>query len=68
MMGQVVGQQDRLFYEFDLEDVVPADHLLRRIDAVLDLSWLRTDLAAYYSPPASNSANAAMPASASAAR
>ena len=33
MMGPAVGQQDRLFYEFDLDDRVPADHLLRRIDA-----------------------------------
>ena len=41
MMGARLGCQDRLFYEFDLEDVVPRDHLLRRIDAVLDLSWLR---------------------------
>ena len=44
MMGPAVGQQDRLFYEFDLDDRVPADHLLRRIDAVLDLSWVRVDL------------------------
>jgi transposase len=49
MMGEPVGQQDRLFYEFCLEDIVPADHLLRRIDAVLDLSWLRAELAPYYS-------------------
>ena len=49
MMGPAVGQQDRLFYEFDLDDRVPADHLLRRIDAVLDLSWLRAELAPYYS-------------------
>ena len=41
MMGDPVGLQDRLFNEFDLEDMVPSDHLLRRIDAVLDLSWLR---------------------------
>jgi hypothetical protein len=41
MMGDPAGLQDRLFYEFDLEDMVPSDHLLRRIDAVLDLSWLR---------------------------
>ena len=39
MMGPAVGGQGRLFYDFDLEDMVPADHLLRRIDAVLDLSW-----------------------------
>ena len=49
MMGPAVGQQDRLFYEFDLDDRVPADHLLRRIDAVLDLSWVRSELAPYYS-------------------
>jgi len=49
MMGALVGRQERLFYEFDLEEMVPADHLLRRIDAVLDLSWLRAELAPYYS-------------------
>ena len=49
MMGAAVGRQDRLFYEFDLEEKVPTDHLLRKIDAVLDLSWLRRELAPYYS-------------------
>ncbi len=49
MMGEPVGRQDRLFYEFDLEDMVPGDHLLRRIDAVLDLSWLRGEMAPHYS-------------------
>jgi transposase len=49
MMGAPVGRQDRLFYEFDLEEVVPADHLLRRIDAVLDLSWLRGEMRPHYS-------------------
>jgi transposase len=49
MMGQVVGQQDRLFYEFNLEDRIPANHLLRRIDAVLDLTWLRSELSPFYS-------------------
>jgi transposase len=49
MMGEQLGRQDRLFYEFCLGDRVPGDHLLRRIDAVLDLSWLRTELAPYYS-------------------
>jgi transposase len=49
MMGERVGSQDRLFYEFCLEDVVPSAHLLRKIDAVLDLSWLRRELAPYYS-------------------
>ena len=38
MMGSQDDRQDRLFYNFRLEDHVPEDHLLRRIDAVLDLS------------------------------
>lgn len=49
MMGEPVGRQDRLFYEFDLEDMVPADHLLRRIDAALDVSWLRGEMTSHYS-------------------
>ena len=49
MMGRAVGRQDRFFYAFRLEDRIPADHLLRRIDAVLDLSWLRGELAPFYS-------------------
>ena len=48
-MGRLSGDQDRLFYEFDLDAVVPADHLVRRIDGVLDLSWLHGELAAFYS-------------------
>ena len=49
MLGERVGQQDRLFYEFDLDDRIPSDHLLRHLDAVLNLSWLRTKLAPFYS-------------------
>lgn len=49
MMGAPVGQQDHLFYEFCLDDVVPQTHLLRKIDAVLDLSWLRAELKPHYS-------------------
>jgi hypothetical protein len=41
MMGQRTGLQEQLFYEFPLDEWVPADHLLRKIDAVLDLSGLR---------------------------
>jgi len=32
MMGWQDGRQAKLFYEFRLEDRVPADHLLRKID------------------------------------
>ncbi len=49
MLGDPVGRQDRLFYEFDLEAMVPGDHLLRRIDAALDVSWLRGEMKAHYS-------------------
>ena len=49
MLGERVGRQDRLFYELDLEDRVPADHLLRRLYTVLDLGWLRGELAPFYS-------------------
>jgi transposase len=49
MMGWISGDQDRLFYDFHLDEVVPAGHLVRRIDGVLDLSWLRGELAPYYS-------------------
>ncbi len=49
MMGRLVGDRDRLFYAFDLDAVVPADHLVRRIDGVLDLSWPGSGLAPFYS-------------------
>jgi len=49
MMGHLPPAQSELFYEFCLENHVPCDHLLRRIDAVLDLSGLRDYLAPYYS-------------------
>ena len=49
MMGERSKSQGRFFYRFDLEQRVPADHLLRKIDAVLDLSKLRSQLAPYYS-------------------
>jgi hypothetical protein len=32
MMGQQGEDQAKLFYEFCLEDRVPADHMLRKID------------------------------------
>lgn len=49
MMGERLSGQESLFYEICLEAKVPPDHLVRRLDAVLDLSWLRQELAPYYS-------------------
>ncbi len=48
MMGRQVAQ-GALFYEFRLDDHVPADHLLRRIDRVIDLGFVREALAGSYS-------------------
>jgi hypothetical protein len=50
MMGQLSSGQERLFYSFNLEDHIPANHLLRSIDQCLDLSDLRHYLADFYSP------------------
>ena len=49
MMGDKQGAQAQFFYRFNLDEQVPADHLLRKIEAVLDLSALRAELAPFYS-------------------
>ena len=49
MMGQRRGGQGQFFYAFDLDKVVPPDHLVRQIDAVLDLNWVHKELAPHYS-------------------
>ena len=49
MMGRRKSEQGQLFYAFDLDAVVPDDHQVRRIAAVLDLSWVRGELAPHYS-------------------
>jgi transposase len=49
MMGRLKSDQGQLFYEFHLNEAVPEDHLVRKIDAALDLSWLRSELAPHYS-------------------
>jgi len=49
MMGERTVAQDALFYSFNLERHVPAEHMLRSIDLFLDLSALREQLRPYYS-------------------
>ena len=49
MMGRQSADQGRFFYDFCLEDHVPADHLLRRIDGLLDLDAVRQELTSHYS-------------------
>lgn len=48
MMGRQVAQGS-LFYGFRLEDHIPADHLLRRIDGPFDFGFVREALATSYS-------------------
>jgi len=49
MLGRSDRDQGQLFYSFNLEEVVPDDHLVRAIADVLDLSWVRAELAPHYS-------------------
>ena len=41
MMGRENDGQGQLLYHFDLEELVPPDHLLRGIDRFLDFTELR---------------------------
>jgi hypothetical protein len=47
MMGRRGQGQKRLFYQFHLDEV-PENHLVRKVDAVLDLSWVHAELAPHY--------------------
>ena len=51
MMGRRTGDQATLFYEFRLDDRIPKDHLLRRIDVAVGpvLDGVRGQLKPYYS-------------------
>jgi transposase len=51
MMGRQTADQRALFYEFNLDERVPADHLLRRIDifVMAALANVHEALTAYYS-------------------
>jgi transposase len=48
MMGRQTDDQGHLFYDFRLDEAVPDDHPVRKIAAVLDLSWVHGELAPYY--------------------
>src|SRR5262245_44137435 len=49
MMGRREDDQVQFLYAFDLDKVVPSDHLVRQIDAILDLSWVHREFRRYYS-------------------
>ena len=48
MMGRLNPDQEQLFYSFRLDEAVPHDHPVRKIAAVLDLSWVHSELAPFY--------------------
>lgn len=41
--------EPRLFYQISLEDLVPKEHLVRRLAEVLDFSWVRSATESLYS-------------------
>jgi transposase len=49
MMGRLNQDQGQFFYSFCLDEAIPGDHRVREIAAVLDLSWVRAELAPHYS-------------------
>ena len=49
MMGPRTVEQASLFYGFSLEAHVPADHLVRALDRVVDLGGVRRHLEPFYS-------------------
>ena len=48
MMGRQSADPGRFFYDFCIEGHVPSDHVLRRIDGVLDLIEARQQLKSHY--------------------
>ena len=50
-MGRLNRDQGQLFYSFCLDEVVPDDHRVREIAAVLDLSWVHARAGALLLPP-----------------
>jgi transposase len=50
MLGSKPRGQFELIMAGSLRDLVPDDHVLARVDPVLDLSWLRSDVQDCYAP------------------
>src|ERR1700741_4307736 len=48
MMGRLNHDQGEFFYSFRLDEAIPDDHPVRAIAAVLDLSWVHSELAPFY--------------------
>jgi len=48
MLGKQDRWQEDLFVACPLRDLVPEDHILKRVDVVLDLGWLREEVRDLY--------------------
>ena len=48
MLGRQDRWQEDLFVAGPLCDLIPDDHVIKRVDKVLDLSWLRWEVADCY--------------------
>ena len=48
MVGRQDRHQEQLFIPGQLRDFIPDDHILKRVDKVLDLSWLRNEVKDLY--------------------
>lgn len=48
MLGRQERWQEDLFVAGPLRDLIPDDHILKRVDRVLDLSWLRAEVQTCY--------------------
>ena len=48
MVGNQDRWQDDLFVACTLRELIPKDHILRRVNKVLDLSWLRSEVKGLY--------------------
>jgi transposase len=48
MLGRQERWQEDLFVAGPLRDLIPDDHILKRVDRVLDLSWLRDEVRDLY--------------------
>lgn len=49
MLGQKDRRQPELFVAGSRKDLLPEDHVLVRVDKVLDLGWLEAEVADLYS-------------------
>src|SRR5438034_11287260 len=48
MLGERERMDDELFVACSLRELIPDDYILKKVDRVLDLSWLRAEVANCY--------------------